>query len=100
MLREHLAGIAEHVHEAADARSALAIATRERPSVIFLDLRMPGGDGAELIAAMAGVPELARIPVVVVTGADAGHVPGAAAVLAKSVLTRRAVADVVALVTG
>ncbi len=100
VLREHLAGIAEHVHEAADARSALAIATRERPSVIFLDLRMPGGDGGELIAAMAGEPDIAGIPVVVVTGADVGHVRGAAAVLAKSALTRRAVADVVALVTG
>lgn len=100
VLREHLTGIAEHVHEAADARSALAIATRERPSVIFLDLRMPGGDGAELIAEMAGVPEIAGIPVVVVTSANVGHVRGAAAVLAKSALTRRAVADVVALVTG
>jgi signal transduction histidine kinase len=98
VLREHLTGIAEHVHEAADARSALAIATRERPSVIFLDLRMPGGDGGELIAAMAAVPELAGIPVVVVTGAAVGHVPGAAAVLAKPALTRRVVVDVVALV--
>ncbi|MEV4137387.1 ATP-binding protein [Dactylosporangium sp. NPDC049742] len=98
-LREHLTGIAEHVHEAADARSALAIAMRERPSLIFLDLRMPGGDGGELIAALAGVPELSGVPVVVVTGADVGHVPGAAAVLGKSALTRRMIADVVARVT-
>ncbi|GAA3218638.1 ATP-binding protein [Dactylosporangium siamense] len=100
VLREHLTGIAETVHEAADVRSALAIATRERPSVVFLDLRMPGGDGGELIAALAAVPDLAGIPVVVVTGVDVGHVPGAAAVLAKSVLTRRIVADVVTQVTA
>ncbi|GAA1500290.1 ATP-binding protein [Dactylosporangium maewongense] len=100
VLREHLTGIAEHVHEAADARSALAIAARERPSLIFLDLRMPGGDGGELIAALAGVPELSGVPVVVVTGADVGHVPGAAAVLAKPALTRRMIADVVARVTA
>jgi signal transduction histidine kinase len=96
VLRGHLAGIADQVHEAADARSALAIAARERPSLIFLDLRMPGGDGDELIVALAGVPELRGVPVVVVTGADVGHVPGAAAVLAKSALTRRMVAEVVA----
>ncbi|MEV0564376.1 ATP-binding protein [Dactylosporangium sp. NPDC050588] len=99
-LREHLTGIAEHVHEAADARSAMAIAMRERPSLIFLDLRMPGGDGGELIAALAGVPELSGVPVVVVTGADVGHVPGAAAVLGKPALTRRTIADVVARVTA
>ncbi|GAB3847310.1 response regulator [Dactylosporangium cerinum] len=100
MLREHLAGIAGTVHEAADVRSALAIATREHPSVIFLDLRMPGGDGGELIAALAAVPELAGIPVVVVTGADVGHVPGATAVLGKPTLSRRVVADLVARVTA
>ncbi|MET7420199.1 ATP-binding protein [Dactylosporangium sp. NPDC005555] len=100
VLREHLDGIAEYIHEAADTRSALAIATRERPSLIFLDLRMPGGDGGELIAALAGVPELRGVPVVVVTGADITHVPGAAAVLDKSALTRRMVAEVVARVTA
>jgi signal transduction histidine kinase len=100
VLREHLAGIAETVHEAADIRSALAIASREHPSVIFLDLRMPGGDGGELIAALAAVPELAGIPVVVVTGADVGHVPGATAVLGKPALSRRSVADLVAQVTA
>ncbi|MFC5004122.1 ATP-binding protein [Dactylosporangium cerinum] len=100
VLREHLAGIAGTVHEAADVRSALAIATREHPSVIFLDLRMPGGDGGELIAALAAVPELAGIPVVVVTGADVGHVPGATAVLGKPTLSRRVVADLVARVTA
>lgn len=96
VLREHLTGIAGQVHEAADARSALAIASRERPSVIFLDLRMPGGDGADLIAQLATVPETAGIPVVVVTGADVTRVDGATAVLEKSSLTRRIVADAVA----
>lgn len=100
VLRDHLTGIAEDIHEAADARSALAIATRERPSVIFLDLRMPSGDGDGLIAAMAGVPQLAGVPVVVVTVADVSYVPGAAAVVAKSALSRHIVADVVARVAG
>ena len=99
-LREHLSGIAGQVHEAADTRAALAIASRERPSVIFLDLRMPGGDGGDLIARMAAVPQTAGIPVVVVTGADVTRVDGAAAVLAKSSLTRRQVADAVAQVTA
>ncbi|MEV0130949.1 ATP-binding protein [Dactylosporangium sp. NPDC050688] len=100
VLREHLSGIAGQVHEAADARAALAIASRERPSVIFLDLRMPGGDGGDLIARMAAAPQTAGIPVVVVTGADVTRVDGAAAVLAKSSLTRRLVADAVAQATA
>ena len=100
MLREHDWAIAGQVHVAADARAAHAIASRERPSVIFLDLRMPGGDGGDLIARMAAAPETAGIPVVVVTGADVTRVDGAAAVLAKSSLTRRQVADAVAQVTA
>ena len=45
------------------------IAARERPSVIFLDLRMPGGTAATLIAAHGrACPSCGGVPVVVVTG--------------------------------
>ncbi|UWP87532.1 response regulator [Dactylosporangium fulvum] len=89
--------MADEVAEAADVRSALAIAARERPDVVFLDLRMPGGDGTGFLAATAGDPDLSAVPVVVVTAADPADFTGldrAAAVLAKEQLSRRAVAEV------
>ncbi|WP_433089642.1 ATP-binding protein [Dactylosporangium sp. CA-052675] len=101
LLRQLLAGIADEVHEAADVRSGLAITVRERPSVIFLDLRMPGGDGTVLLADLAGLPDVAGIPVFVVTAADVtdfapGELAHARSVLTKEQLTRRAVVDLVA----
>ncbi|GAA0739404.1 response regulator [Dactylosporangium roseum] len=98
-LRQILTGMADEVAEAADVRSALAIAARDRPDVIFLNLRMPGGDGTEFLAAAAGDPDLSAIPVVVVTAADPADFTGldrAAAVLAKEQLSRHAVAEVLA----
>ncbi|WP_319805689.1 ATP-binding protein [Dactylosporangium fulvum] len=97
LLRQALTGMADEVAEAADVRSALAIAARERPDVVFLDLRMPGGDGTGFLAATAGDPDLSAVPVVVVTAADPADFTGldrAAAVLAKEQLSRRAVAEV------
>ncbi|MER7280012.1 ATP-binding protein [Dactylosporangium sp. NPDC000244] len=101
LLRQLLAGIADEVYEAADVRSGLAIAVRERPSVIFLDLRMPGGDGTVLLADLAALPDVAGIPVFVVTAADVSdfapqELAHARSVLAKEQLTRRAVVDLVA----
>ncbi|MEU7866704.1 ATP-binding protein [Dactylosporangium sp. NPDC049140] len=101
LLRQLLAGIADQVSEAADVRSGLAIAVRERPSVIFLDLRMPGGDGTLLLADLAALPEVAGIPVFVVTAADlSGFGPHelahARSVVTKEDLTRRTVVDLVA----
>ncbi|GGM38425.1 ATP-binding protein [Dactylosporangium sucinum] len=100
LLRQALGGIAAEVTEAADARSGLAIAVRERPDVIFLDLRMPGGDGTELLAGLGEHPDLAHVVVVVVTAADPAELPAgaldrAAAVLPKSEVSRAAVAEVV-----
>jgi CheY-like chemotaxis protein len=72
--------------------------------VIFLDLRMPGGDGTVLLADLAGRPEVAGIPVFVVTAADlsdfAPHeLAHARSVLAKEQLTRRAVVELVSGLT-
>ncbi|WP_055492307.1 response regulator transcription factor [Streptomyces sp. TP-A0356] len=52
----------EVVAEAADGGQALAHATRHRPDVVLLDVRMPGTDG------LAALPELARLaPVMMLT---------------------------------
>jgi two-component system, chemotaxis family, chemotaxis protein CheY len=52
---------------ARDGIEALEVLKRERPFVIVLDLFMPRMDGYELIRALRADPELAAIPVLVVT---------------------------------
>ncbi|MGI5241321.1 ATP-binding protein [Dactylosporangium sp. CA-139066] len=101
LMRRLLAGIADEVSEAADVRSGLAIAARQRPAVIFLDLRMPGGDGTQLLAGLAADRALDGVVVFVVTGADVSQLrpqelARARAVVGKEGLTRQAVVDLVA----
>jgi two-component system, chemotaxis family, chemotaxis protein CheY len=58
---------------ASDGVQALAHLKREklRPCVILLDLMMPGMNGFELHERLCAEPELAAIPIVVITGAGA-----------------------------
>lgn len=56
------------VVQAVDGDQALEMARRERPDLITLDLSMPGRDGGQVFAALRKDPELAAIPVCIVTG--------------------------------
>jgi two-component system cell cycle response regulator len=54
-----------------DGYSALALAQRERPDLILLDLGLPGfATGAAVLKHMRAFPSLAPIPVIVLTGRD------------------------------
>ncbi len=56
------------VASASDGREAIsALRSGERPSIILLDLMMPVMSGVDFRAAQLGDPELADIPVVVLT---------------------------------
>lgn len=55
------------VHVVGDGAQGLETIERERPNVVFTDLAMPGADGRQLIQAMRARPDLADIPVVVMT---------------------------------
>ena len=70
-------------YEVARAREGLARCRSFRPTLILLDLMMPGMSGWEFRAAQLEDPELCDIPVVVVTAL--GHDPDlqVSAVLAK-----------------
>ncbi|GAB3705298.1 response regulator [Mariniluteicoccus flavus] len=92
MLLETADGI-EVVGEAADGREALAVFPRCTPDVVLTDARMPGMDGLELVAGLAGrhpgVPALVLTTFddeAVVRGAIAA---GAAGFLLKDVSTDR-----------
>ena len=49
-LREHLRGLgwAGPLHEAQDGKTAIALANRHHPDLVFLDIVMPGATGLEV----------------------------------------------------
>jgi DNA-binding response OmpR family regulator len=53
--------------QASDGHSAIAMAQKERPSLIILDLGLPRGDGFAVLKWLQGVDTLSSIPVIVLT---------------------------------
>lgn len=58
------------VRQAADGMKALERARAEPPSLILLDLMMPGMDGFEVLEAMRRHEKWSDIPVIVITAKD------------------------------
>jgi len=60
----------EVVGEAANGTDAVRVARRERPDVVCMDVRMPGGDGITATLALAGPGVVDPVPVLVVSTFD------------------------------
>jgi CheY-like chemotaxis protein len=73
-IAELLAEEGYSVEEAADGAEALSKARSCHPAMVLLDLMMPGMNGWEFRSRQRGDPELAGIPVVIVSAL--GKVPG------------------------
>jgi signal transduction histidine kinase/CheY-like chemotaxis protein/HAMP domain-containing protein len=58
------------VHEAGDGRQGLEQMKRSSPRLVLLDLLMPEMDGFQTLTEMQSLPELRKIPVVIVTSKD------------------------------
>jgi len=54
-----------------DAESALSTALVEMPDLIILDIGLPDGDGYFVMESFNAFPELADVPVIVLTGRNA-----------------------------
>jgi CheY-like chemotaxis protein len=54
------------VFAAADGNSAITVAERENPEVAFVDIRMPGMDGVELLGRLKSMSD--KVRVVMITG--------------------------------
>jgi PAS domain S-box-containing protein len=67
LLRGHVEELGYRVAMAASGEEGLRMARQLRPHLITLDLMMPGMDGWELLKRLAGAPELAQIPVIIVS---------------------------------
>jgi DNA-binding response OmpR family regulator len=53
-----------------DGYSAIAMAQKEKPHLIILDLGLPAGDGFAVLKHLHDYPALSVIPVIVLTGWD------------------------------
>jgi two-component system cell cycle response regulator DivK len=57
------------VLEAEDGLQGIAIAAREKPALILMDINLPGIDGMEATSRLKSSPDLCQIPIVAVTAA-------------------------------
>ena len=55
---------------AADAISAIAVARKEAPDLVILDLGLPAGDGFLVLKRMRGLADLVATPVIVLSARD------------------------------
>lgn len=70
ILHETLAGLGYKFLIAKDGESALEIAIKAKPSLILLDIMMPGIDGFEVCRRLKADPETEAIPVIFFTALD------------------------------
>lgn len=64
MTELRLAAYGYAVELAADGAAALALAEAEPPDLVLLDRRLPGLDGAAVLAALKALPALRAVPVI------------------------------------
>lgn len=67
LLRSWLAGQGFRVVEAENGAEAVEVARREQPSLVFMDIKMPGGDGIDAARSIRDTAELRDIPIVAVS---------------------------------
>jgi CheY-like chemotaxis protein len=67
LMRDLLEFHGYRTREATTAEDGVAIAFRERPDLILMDVRLPGMDGLAALKLLRADPRTAKVPVVAVT---------------------------------
>ena len=67
IIRDLLSSVGYELIEAMDGVSGVALAQKERPDLILMDIQLPEIDGYEATRRIRAIPELARVPIVAVT---------------------------------
>ena len=70
LLRHRLARWPYEIAEATSGEAALEMARAQRPALVVLDILLPGIDGWEVLRLLRSDPDLADVPVVVVSIVD------------------------------
>jgi DNA-binding response OmpR family regulator len=73
---------------ARDAATALAVARKEEPDLILLDIGLPAGNGFVVMERLQALPDLEMVPVVVITARDATEAERAVELGARSFLQK------------
>lgn len=68
----------KHFAETTNPTEALVVMQRERPDLLLLDIMMPGVSGLEILQHMRSIPQLADIPVIILTAVDDRNTKAAA----------------------
>lgn len=68
LVTRYLRSLGVEVREANDGEEALRIARAELPSLVILDVMMPGKSGWEVCREMRSDPDLKKTPVLMLTG--------------------------------
>jgi DNA-binding NarL/FixJ family response regulator len=68
-VRHEVSGAVDVVGEAGDVAEAVAVIRREQPDVVLLDVHLPGGGGAQVMA-QAGVPQVCYLALSVSDAAE------------------------------
>ena len=68
LLKIHLRANQYDTLQASDGYSAIAVAQKDRPDLIILDLGLPAGDGFVVLKHLRESYTLSNIPVIVLTG--------------------------------
>ena len=67
IIRDLLSSAGYELIEAVDGLAGVAVAEREQPDLILMDIQLPGIDGYEATRRIKSNPELKHIPVIAVT---------------------------------
>ncbi len=67
IVRDLLSSVGYELIEAVDGAEGVALAQRERPDLILMDIQLPVIDGYEATRQIRAVPELAKVPIIAVT---------------------------------
>lgn len=70
LLQRHFSARGHETVVTLDAMQAWAHVVSDRPDLVLLDIKLPGGTGIDVLKRMHGTPSTASIPVIVITGVD------------------------------